>query len=216
MNYLLDSGPNPMFRFALSKVSNRKCLVLGIGGEIGLISKFSNDIVGINISREELRKIKRFNACLVLADAQSLPIKQSSVDFIVCKSTLHHLRNLDHSVHEMSRVIRKGSYVFLYEPGLLNPIAFFGRKFFPTEIHDPSEKPFNPISLRKVLMKNFKIINETDFFLFAHIVPILSKRSKNFRSPDLVRRISNIDAMLCKTFLKNFCWILIFILRKEY
>lgn len=164
MAYLVNSGPNSLFRSVLSRAGSHECLVLGAGNEVGLVSEFCNDVVGINVSRETLQRIKRFNANLILADAQRLPIKDACVDLVVCKSSLHHFSDINHSVLEIKRVTMQGSYVFLLEPGLLNIIAFFGRKLFPTNIHEPSERPFIPANLKKVLAKQFEVVNETDFF----------------------------------------------------
>ena len=125
-----DSGPNRIFRNTLSNNKSHKCLVLGIGNEVGIISEYCDNVIGINISPEYLQKIRGFNADLILADAQMLPIKDSCVDLIVCKSSLHHLTDLNHSVLEIKRVMIQGSYFFLYEPGLLNIIAFFWSKAF--------------------------------------------------------------------------------------
>ena len=215
MGCLLDSGPNPLFRSALSSADSHKCLVLGAGSEVGLVSGFCDYIVGVNVSREELQRIKRFNANLILADGQRLPIKNSCVDLVVCKSTLHHLSDLSYSVLELKRVTSIGAHVFLYEPGVLNFIAFLGRKLFPTNIHDPSERPFNPFNLRKVVAQHFEVINETDFFLFVHIIPLLEKNLNVSHHPRLLRGLSSFDALLCRTFLKNFSWIIVFTLRKK-
>jgi SAM-dependent methyltransferase len=215
MNYLLDSGPNVLFRNALSKGGRHECLILGAGSEMGLVSEFCSNIVGINVSRETLQRIKRFDADLILADAQRLPLKDACVDLVVCKSTLHHLSDLSHSVLEIKRVALSNAHIFLYEPGVLNFIAFLGRKLFPTDIHDPSERPFNPSNLRKVVTKHFEVNNETDFFVFVHIIPILEKKLNVPNNPRLLKGLSSFDALLCRTFLRNFSWILVFNLSKK-
>jgi ubiquinone/menaquinone biosynthesis C-methylase UbiE len=63
-----------------------------------------DNVVAINISRETLQRIRRFNADLILANAKRLPLKDSCVDEVVSKSTLHHLSDLDYSVLEIKRV----------------------------------------------------------------------------------------------------------------
>jgi SAM-dependent methyltransferase len=130
MGYLEALGPISLFKDVLVKNSNSRCLIVGAASETHLVSKFSDDIVGVNISLEELRRIKQLKPNLILGDAQDLPISKCSVDFIVCKSTLHHFNNLNVAMSEMNRVLRKGSYVVLYEPGLLNPIAFLVESSF--------------------------------------------------------------------------------------
>ncbi len=83
-------------------------------------------------------------------------LRESSVDLVVCKSTLHHLNNLDHSVMEIQRVAQMTRTFFYMNPGVINFIALLGRKLFPTDIHDPSEKPFNPISIKRSVIQEFR------------------------------------------------------------
>ncbi len=214
MTYLENLGPIFILKDKLARNRGKRCLIVGAASETNLVSKFTHDIIGINISRKELKKIN-LKTGLILGDAQNLPIRKSSVDFIVCKSTLHHLNNPDAALLEMNRVLRKEGYIVLYEPGLLNPIAFVGRELFPTNIHESSEKPFNPISLRKLLSKRFQVIMEKNFFVFVHVVPILAKKLSFLRSKRLLSAFSNLDNLLCKTFLKNLCWIMVFELKNK-
>ncbi|MCW4024243.1 MAG: class I SAM-dependent methyltransferase [Candidatus Bathyarchaeota archaeon] len=216
MKYLLDSGPDLLFKSAIAKVDSHDCIVLGAGKEVALVNEYCPNIIGINLSKETLQRIRRFNTHRILADAQKLPIKDSCVDLVVCKSALHHFSNLNDSILEIKRVTVQRSYVFLYEPGLLNIIAFLGRKVFPTNIHDPTERPFVLSILRRTLAKHFEIVNEMEFFVFVHIIPILENALKLTSHPRLLKGLSSFDELLCKTFFKNFCWIMTFTLRKKY
>jgi len=186
---------------------------VGAGGELGMVSEYCSSI-GVNLSPDHLKEAKRFQADLILCDARRLPLRQSCVDLIVCKSTLHHLGDLSLPLSEWHRVLRNESLVFLFEPGVLNFIAFLGRKLFPTDIHEPSENPLNPFHLRKALTKNFETLNETEFFLFVHMVPLLARYVKIIKNIKFLRLLSNIDTLFCKTYLKNFSWIMTFTLRK--
>lgn len=214
MKYLLDSGPIVSFRSFLSDAKKNRCLVLGSGNEVEIVSEFCNDVVGVNVSLEALKRINRFNVNLILADAQRLPIKDSCMDRVVCKSTLHHL-DLSQSLLEINRVTTKGSNIFLYEPGLLNFVAFLGRKVFPTNIHEPSEKPFIQANLRKALNNQFELIKENNFFVFVHSIPILEKALNLATHPRLLKWCSNFDAFLCRTYFKNLSWIMTFTLIKK-
>ncbi|MBS7646792.1 class I SAM-dependent methyltransferase [Candidatus Bathyarchaeota archaeon] len=159
-------------------------------------SKNIKEIVGINISRKELQKIDKRIACIVLGDAQRLPFKGSSFNVIVCKSTLHHLADPSKGILEMQRVLCEGGSVIFYESGALNPIAAIGRKFFPTDIHVRSERPFVPIVLKEMLGKaRFNIVNEGYFFLFIHIFPILGKWVSFFRGTRFLKLLHRL--MFC-------------------
>ncbi|MFB3889925.1 MAG: class I SAM-dependent methyltransferase [Candidatus Bathyarchaeia archaeon] len=196
---------------------NESCLVLGAGPETAQISELAHDTLGINICMDELRAIKDsgVDAHLIRADAQKLPLKSSYFGFVLCRATLHHLGNLNGALTELNRVLKRGSHVYLHEPGILNFAAFLGRRFFPTDIHDPTEKPFNPIVLRKTLLKNFKIVKEEDLFIYAHVFPVLGKRLPLLNNRHLLKAMFGLDNALSKTFLGNLCWIFIFVLRKN-
>ena len=147
MSYLLELGPNLHFERLVTKLSTGMCLILGAGSEVIWVhnsGKNINEIVGINISLEELQKIERKIAYLIVGDAQRLPFRDSCFNFIVCKSTLHHLADVNKSLSEMYRVLCQGGSIIFYEPGALNPTAMIACKFSPTNAHIPSEKPFVP------------------------------------------------------------------------
>lgn len=85
----------------------------------------------------------------------------------------------------------------LYEPGLLNPIAFFGRQLFPTNIHVAPERPFVPTSLKKVIVRfKFKIIEEEYYYLFVHMFPILAKWVVFFRKSKLLKLFYHFNVLL--------------------
>jgi SAM-dependent methyltransferase len=215
MNFLMDRGPAALFNDTIPIASNRSCLVLGAGPEVAAIKKFAKSIVGINVDVNELRRIKAPDVDVIIGDAQKLPLKQSGFDIIICRSTLHHLKDLNGALAEMDRVLRDDSFIFLHEPGLFNVIAFIGRKFFPTNIHDPTELAFNPNYLRKAISEKFKIIKEADFFLLVHLFPIIGRRLKIFRNNILLSSLMDLDIFLSKTFLGNLCWIFVFLLKKK-
>jgi SAM-dependent methyltransferase len=213
MEYLLDSGSGVSLGRIFAENCTGTCLILGISSEASLVNPFSSDVVRINISREELEH-SRENAMLILADAHHLPFKQSSFDTIVSKSVLHHFTDLNGAMTELKQVLRESGFFVLFEPGLLNHIAFFGRKLFPTDIHVDSEQPFVPTSLKKLLV-NFKIIEDEYHYLFVHLFPILAKYVVLFRKNSLLHLFYYVDAFLCRTLLRNTCWVLIFLLRKN-
>jgi hypothetical protein len=115
----------------------------------------------------------------------------------------------------LSRVLRERGNVIIYEPGLLNVVALFGRKLLPTDIHVTYEKPFIPSDLKKILTKLFRVVSENYFLLFVHIFPIVGKWIYFLRDIRLLIPLYDFDALLCRTAFKNFCWILVFVLRKR-
>lgn len=214
MDYLLKLGSNSSLERYVGEICTGNCLVLGAGSETNLVARYSDAIVGINICREELLRIGGRRTELIIADAHWLPFREASFDAIVSRSVLHHL-SIYVAMKELRQVLRKGGNVILYEPGLLNPLAFFGRQFFPTDRHVASEQPFIPSSLKKVIFSfEFKIIKEEYYYLFVHFFPIIAKWVAFFKKSDILKLSYRFDALLCRTFLKNLCWILILVLKK--
>lgn len=50
------------------------------------------------------------------ADIYDLPLKDASVDFVTIKEVLHHLDDLDGLMRELSRVLKPGGMVYVWEP----------------------------------------------------------------------------------------------------
>jgi ubiquinone/menaquinone biosynthesis C-methylase UbiE len=53
---------------------------------------------------------------LWVADIYKLPLKTASVDFVTIKQVLHHLNDLDGLMQEVSRVLKPGGVVYVWEP----------------------------------------------------------------------------------------------------
>jgi len=65
-------------------------------------------------------------------DAQVLPFKANSCDFIIYLGILHHLPNQYASLVEAARVLKPGGKIFIQEPHRmsLNFFYYYGRRFF--------------------------------------------------------------------------------------
>jgi ubiquinone/menaquinone biosynthesis C-methylase UbiE len=53
---------------------------------------------------------------LWVADIYELPLKTASVDFVTIKEVLHHLDDIDGLLSELSRVLKPGGMVYIWEP----------------------------------------------------------------------------------------------------
>ena len=125
-------------------LKNKDCLVLGCGSgkDIKDFEGLANKIVGVDISTHQILKasIKFKKHDFIVCDAENITFRDGSYDVVFCKSILHHLPNITEAIVEINRVLRQNDILFLaYEPCLLNLIAAIGRKFFPSNIHTPSE-----------------------------------------------------------------------------
>ncbi|MBS3055603.1 MAG: class I SAM-dependent methyltransferase [Candidatus Aenigmarchaeota archaeon] len=68
----------------------------------------------IKLLRTRLKKMQIGKRCkLVVGDINSLPFKDSSFDKVVCIATFLHLSSLGNSINELSRVTKKGGFLYL-------------------------------------------------------------------------------------------------------
>jgi ubiquinone/menaquinone biosynthesis C-methylase UbiE/uncharacterized protein YbaR (Trm112 family) len=80
--------------------------------------------VGIDLSMTGMLKAKRFaeregvgDRCLfVVCDAERLPLKSDSFNFVSCIMLLEHLKNDQMAAQEISRITKKGGKVFISVP----------------------------------------------------------------------------------------------------
>jgi len=211
MDYLIELGPSSSVENILKKIEKNLGLIVGIASELGNVRPFSNELIGINISVDELQRVKKNykKIELVACDAENLPFKDSIFGCIFCKSTLHHI-DISSGLAEFKRITDKKGHLILVEPGSYNPIAAFGRKFFPTNIHVKSEKPFDPRLLRKTLVEYYGTIEvEHYFFLLTPILPILAKYFFPFRNKKFLHFCFLLENSVTTILLKKLCWYII-------
>ena len=91
--------------------------VLDVGCGTGFLSQLypNFDVTGIDISDEMLKRNPY--RCLKAA-AEAIPFPDSSFDFVVCRSLLHHLEDPRKGLAEMVRVLKPGGRWVAWEPNL--------------------------------------------------------------------------------------------------
>lgn len=52
----------------------------------------------------------------VLADAQKLPFRSNSFDLVFCNFALHHIKDVEKIISEVSRVLKKDGWFYCIEP----------------------------------------------------------------------------------------------------
>ena len=193
-------------------LKDKNCLILGCGNghDCSELEKYCKNIVGVDISSRLIKEAKyNFkNINFIQADAELLPFKNCSFDVVYCKSILHHL-NFEKSIIELTRILRIEGILFIaYEPCLLNPFGFIGRKFFPSNIHTPNERPFIPYVFEKKITSNgYKKIYLDYFNLWSIIFPIIGKKLKLKYSLKIMIDISvKLENLIKITPLKN-CYL---------
>jgi ubiquinone/menaquinone biosynthesis C-methylase UbiE/uncharacterized protein YbaR (Trm112 family) len=94
-------------------------LVLDIGCADGLstfdIARFDVRVIGLDISGEQIRRAaeraareRRDNVSFAIGDADSLPVADGSVDYVLCYGSLHHVPSPERTLLEAERVLRPG------------------------------------------------------------------------------------------------------------
>ncbi|MBN1800046.1 MAG: class I SAM-dependent methyltransferase [Candidatus Lokiarchaeota archaeon] len=123
----------PLQKF-LDRVINEDVKISGISVDLGcangrnfeVLLKYSERIVGIDISIEFLQLIKKIKVFqekfriesvpLILADLRFLPLRSHSIDNIFSIATIHHIKGKkkrESSLKQMQNTLRNGGYLFL-------------------------------------------------------------------------------------------------------
>jgi len=145
----------------------------GTGEYLTDMSKFCDEIIGLDISFNYLKRVKNLRnkkPLLVQADAQALPFKDKCVDYILCSETIEHLPNPDVAIREISRVAREGFLISTPNFGFLRALMTKISKSFVREL-DKNVGHINILSLHqlheKILKTNCKIKLEKTI----HVIP---------------------------------------------
>jgi SAM-dependent methyltransferase len=85
------------------------CLNCGCGR--GGQDKIFGPSVGVDISFENIRSLKRLGGEGVVADMEALPFKEGTFDLVYGFGVLHHLHDIQAGVREAARVLRKGGQI---------------------------------------------------------------------------------------------------------
>lgn len=93
----------------ISHFVERDKVVLDLGcGE----RKISKDVISVDL-------IKNKNVDIV-ANAAEIPLRENSIDLIVCTAVLEHVEDVEKTITEMRRVLKNGGIIYLEVPFLQN------------------------------------------------------------------------------------------------
>jgi len=136
------------------------CLDAGCGS--GLIARHVRNIVGLDISRIELKLAKKYapHGEYIQGDVLNLPLRNCVVDSIICTEILEHVSNASLAIDEFNRVLKNGGLLIGSVPrrGLVWRLSFLSR----TRRNLPYHKLYTLLDLYLLLNR---------FFSFrAHII----------------------------------------------
>lgn len=124
LNSYQELMERPYFRELKNKIKqslkkysfkDKKILEIGAGVSEFLPLFKNNKLTALDIS-ETLLKENKIKVDLVVGDAENLPFKDKSFDFVFCVGILHHLENQKQALLEIKRVLKSGGKVFISEP----------------------------------------------------------------------------------------------------
>jgi ubiquinone/menaquinone biosynthesis C-methylase UbiE len=84
-------------------------------------------IIGVDLSAERLAQNDGLSQAIVADLSQPLPLKDSSVDMVVSRAVLEHLRDVDGFLAEAARVLKPGGVMVHMMPSRFAPFAILNR-----------------------------------------------------------------------------------------
>ena len=164
-------------------------------------------IVAIDISEEAIKiakessNKKQISIEYRVENCESLNLSSESFDLIYGSGILHHL-DLDKSLGELKRILRKNGKIIFIEPMATNPIINLYRKFTP-KARSVDEHPFKFTDIRyiKSLFKNVQITYYGFFTLFFFNFYKNPEKSKVFK---FLRKVD--ETFLNSKYFKFLAW----------
>jgi ubiquinone/menaquinone biosynthesis C-methylase UbiE len=101
----------------------------GYGGRsLRISNEFNSHVISVDLSLNCLKTIKQTkktgNIDLVNADVQFLPLKDSSIDKIVCADVLEHVPNVSQTLDGFKRTLTKNGMIFLLVPSRVSETLY--------------------------------------------------------------------------------------------
>ena len=164
-------------------------------------------IVAIDISEEAIKKAKNKpeaenkNVEYRVENCENLNLNSDTFDVAYGGGILHHL-NLNKSLNELNRVLRKDGTIIFVEPLATNPLINLYRKFTP-KARSSDEHPFrfNDIKLIETIFKNVEI----KYYGFLTLIFFLFYKSPE--NSKIFKFLSAIDKIILNTkYLKFLAW----------
>jgi len=113
----------------------------------------------------------------ILGSLTRLPLRDASLHAAAGRAVLHHVpEELDAAVRESRRIVRPGGLVLFQEPTSGNWLANAARKRFPTERHDPHERPLPGERYVETIRRHFDVVETRHEFLLSYLLPHLVAR----------------------------------------
>ena len=143
--------------------------VLDLGGGTGLYRHAcpSNCVyICLDIDREKLNRFRKKypDGTTLLADATAIPLKDKSIDVVICVAVSHHLTDKSFAklISESERVI-KPLGVFIFIDALCMPKRLLSRLLWK---YDRGSFPRTKEQIQSFILQQYRIIHSEDFTIF--------------------------------------------------
>lgn len=103
---------------------NNNDLILDLGCGKGVYHRFFKKSIGIDKELSDLKKLKSSNHIVILADAGHLPIKENSIQNIICINTLEYVSDLKKTYKEIFRILKHNGKLILVVDNFDYPLIF--------------------------------------------------------------------------------------------
>ncbi|MFC1699958.1 class I SAM-dependent methyltransferase [Candidatus Omnitrophota bacterium] len=213
----------------LGEVKNKTVMDLGCGaGEAAVyFAKQGADVIAVDASTEMLqlvRKVAGRHGVSVVTEklhSEKLDFEDESFDIVYAANLLHHVE-IEKTVREIRRVLKKGGIFVSYDPLAYNPFINIYRNI-STEVRTKNEHPLtvNDIKTIKKIFQNVAtdakwLITLWIFVKFYFVDRINPNKERFWKKSieehkklenlyDRLERVDNFILAACP-FLKIFCW----------
>lgn len=167
----------------------------------------------LEFGRKKYNKIK-----LIQGDAENLPFRKNSFDFVIGRGIIHHLPNSLKGMEEVYRVVRKGGYVLISEPHSNRVLSIFRKVYYRFSSHfSEVHKSFleeEILSLFENVGFKIKKIKFWGILSFPFAFPDITPTYKIIPY-GLFKYLVKIDRLLTKLpVIKQFSWHIIILAKK--
>ncbi len=174
-----DLAYEHLFHKFVAKLAGKRSSVLDIGSGSGWTSNIPHrQIFFVDLSHKNLSELKSDLASPVMADANHLPFKDASHEFVIASEILEHLNHPEEAAREIWRVLKPGGKAIIstpYKEKIRYSLCIHCNKVTPMNAHLHS---FDRPALASLFIRG-----EKEFFFFGSKLLVL------LQLPRLVQRL---------------------------
>jgi len=142
--------------------SNFNALDMGCGTGAFTVKllKYQMNLSGVDLSPVSIKLAKKQNPRInfLVGDIENLEtFEDEKFDLIILSGVLHHFTDFSLVVSECYRLLRKGGYIFAYDPNIKNPFMFLYRAkkspFYSSKGVTPNEQPISSKQIKDIFSR---------------------------------------------------------------